>query len=310
MPAESPKLDTAGFFAARPTALKQLPSPQSPFNLNLVEASWAFGVNDLGEVCGAINAPGSSVSEVEHWQPSVWTILGASTAPAFDILPIAVGTVGGCVNAMDSNPALPRRACGFVSVGPYHNSTATAAGWEHVSSASIDWCVYRLTDVTLPRHINGNGPLLDVAYDIAETGQIVAIGDGEGVLLTHHCDLNGDLGIDAADVSFVMNGWGSLENDVTGDGVTDAVDLVTIYNNWTDGAIAMIPRHCGFISDPVAEAAQNLEDGCTFEMAHEVLGTSIDAMRAWQPSCSNELNAFHCACNCIKCVYVVLKGAQ
>ena len=285
MPAESPKLDTAGFFAARPTALKQLPSPQSPFNLNLVEASWAFGVNDLGEVCGAIDAPGSSVSEVEHWQPSVWTILGASTAPAFDILPIAVGTVGGCVNAMDSNPALPRRACGFVSVGPYHNSTATAAGWEHVSSASIDWCVYRLTDVTLPRHINGNGPLLDVAYDIAETGQIVAIGDGEGVLLTHHCDLNGDLGIDAADVSFVMNGWGSLENDVTGDGVTDAVDLVTIYNNWTDGAIAMIPRHCGFISDPVAEAAQNLEDGCTLEMAHEVLGTSIDAMRAW-PYCT------------------------
>ena len=88
IPANSPKLDTSGYSAPFPTLLLELPSVVSPVHSNLVEATWASGVNDFGQVCGAIDKLSEGTSQTEQWQPCVWSSSPGSASGAVALIPL------------------------------------------------------------------------------------------------------------------------------------------------------------------------------------------------------------------------------
>jgi hypothetical protein len=45
-------------------------------------------------------------------------------------------------------------------------------------------------------------------------------------------DLNRDGVVNSADLSMVLNAWGTPNGDVNGDGFTGSTDLTVLLNNW------------------------------------------------------------------------------
>jgi hypothetical protein len=45
-------------------------------------------------------------------------------------------------------------------------------------------------------------------------------------------DLDGNGTVDSADLSILLNGWGTAAGDLNGDGTTDSADLSILLNNW------------------------------------------------------------------------------
>ena len=45
-------------------------------------------------------------------------------------------------------------------------------------------------------------------------------------------DLDGNGTVDSADLSILLNGWGTPKGDLNGDGTTDSADLSILLNNW------------------------------------------------------------------------------
>ncbi|MCE2884147.1 MAG: dockerin type I repeat-containing protein [Planctomycetaceae bacterium] len=82
-----------------------------------------------------------------------------------------------------------------------------------------------------------------VTVDVEENGfalvRVASLVGVEGELSiefteTANCpgDLNGDGGIDAADLSLVLLGWGTPAADIDGDGTTSAADLSAVLEGW------------------------------------------------------------------------------
>jgi hypothetical protein len=46
-------------------------------------------------------------------------------------------------------------------------------------------------------------------------------------------DLNGDGNENSADLTMLLNAWGTAAADIDGNGVTGASDLLVLLNNWT-----------------------------------------------------------------------------
>ncbi|MDA0657448.1 MAG: DNRLRE domain-containing protein [Planctomycetota bacterium] len=96
---------------------------------------------------------------------------------------------------------------------------------------------YRLNFVG--NSIIANGRAVDTANNGTVTGSSHSVTFTTTPIVTTPGDLNGDGGVDGADVSVVYSSWGgSGVADINGDGFVDGADLAVVFSNWTGDSLA------------------------------------------------------------------------
>ena len=174
-----------------------------------------FNTMRSGNELGALAAPCAPAG----YARDVWFAYTANVSGVIDI--------GTCGSWYDTLIGVYTGSCGALTQIACNDNGTICAG----NSAS------RLSIVAEcgVRYLIRVGPKFNKGSDSLQGGDTVLhIGVGQVVPCAPACpaDLNHSGGVDAQDITILLNGWGSSSGDINGDGTTNALDVAALLNAW------------------------------------------------------------------------------
>jgi len=183
-------------------------------------------------------------------------------------------------------------------------------GYVWFETSAGPWCCQRFDDVATSSIPDVPTNQLRVRYGhaVAPTGQVVAdasidtggfpapIAFPRAVLLTCFHDFNGDFRVDGAELGMLLNAWGPVGEEDSGDfdfdcnGVVDGADLGILLLAWTVGdEPCAIGEHSGLDCGCVGAEAMASGDGALVDAALHLAGfPTADGFVEWGLSASPE----------------------